>query len=168
MKRIAFIAASTAVLVQSTKTDMKILQNMGVEIHLLCPTHHRSISEEAISQFNEIYPKCIWHDVPFVNSISAFQKNKSATQTLKKKLSEIQPDVIHCFGTVANYYTKKALATLQVSASCKTFYYTPCDFPLYQGASLPRRLFYRHIEKRYHDSQYCSPRLRNGCRLSSR
>ncbi len=146
MKCVAFLAASTATLIQFAKTDIKALQTLGAEIHMISPRTPSTASEEAIARFNETFPKLIWHDLSLCNSIYEKRQNKPAFTDLLQCLQEIKPDLLQCMGTVAGYYGRKAVLELPTQISCL---YTPTDFQLYTKCGFFHRLFYTSYEKKY-------------------
>lgn len=144
MKRVVFFAASAATLVQFTKYDLTALQTLGCEIHMVCNLQEPNLSEAALHRFDQTYPKLIWHDLPFRDSVCAVQKNHAAYQMLQKLLQELKPDLLHCHGTIAGQYGRRAAAVLDVPV-----FYTAHDFRIYRGCLLAERLYFSMLERRY-------------------
>lgn len=149
MKRVMLFSANVTTLLQFAKSDIKALQTLGVEIHLACPLTDPPVTEEAIAQFNEAFPKLIWHDVPFYENIYAVRKNHKAYSQFVELLQETQPDLLHCMGTTAGYYGKKAVHALNKTGTEMPCLYTPTDFALYTHCSFFHWLFYDVLERRY-------------------
>lgn len=65
MKRVVFLAAAAATLVQFTKYDLTALQTLGCEIHMVCNMQEGNISQAALQEYNQMFPQLHWHDLPF-------------------------------------------------------------------------------------------------------
>ena len=50
MKRVVFLAAAAATLVQFTKYDLTALQTLGCEIHMVCNMQEGNISQAALQE----------------------------------------------------------------------------------------------------------------------
>lgn len=144
MKRVAILAASAAVIIQFTKQDITALQTLGHEIHILCPMQNPPVSMHAIQIYNDTYPNLIWHDVPLQNQMSACRQNRHAAQSLMHLLQELKPDLLHCHGTVAGYYGRRAARELNIPCI-----YTAHDFRIYHGCPWTDRLIMGAIERKY-------------------
>lgn len=146
MKRVALLAASAAVVVQFTGQDITALQTFGHEIHILCPMQNPPVSEQAMDLFNETYPNLIWHDVPLENRFLYVRQNHTAMQTLKELLQKLHPDLLHCHGTIAGYYGRRALMELKLDIPC---FYTAHDFRVYHGSPWFERMIMGAVERKY-------------------
>ena len=62
MKRVVFLAAAAATLVQFTKYDLTALQTLGCEIHMVCNMQEGNISQAALQEYNQMFPQLHWHD----------------------------------------------------------------------------------------------------------
>lgn len=144
MKKVVLFAASAATLVQFTKKDLTALQTLGAEIHMVCSTKEQVVSQKAIDSLNQTYSKLIWHEIGFSDSaLHAFQ-NRKAAKELEQLLQEIQPNLLHCHGTVAGYYGRKIAEKLEIPV-----FYTAHDFRVFKGCRLWERMHYSRIEKKY-------------------
>ena len=78
MKRVVFLAAAAATLVQFTKYDLTALQTLGCEIHMVCNMQEGNISQAALQEYNQMFPQLHWHDLPFSDSAGAVRRNHAA------------------------------------------------------------------------------------------
>lgn len=58
MKRVVFLGAAAATLVQFTKYDLTALQTLGCEIHMVCNMQNGNLSEAALHEYNQTFPSC--------------------------------------------------------------------------------------------------------------
>ena len=65
MKRVVFLAAAAATLVQFTKYDLTALQTLGCEIHMVCNMQEGNISQAALQEYNQMFPSCTGMTCPF-------------------------------------------------------------------------------------------------------
>lgn len=144
MKRVVLFAASAATLVQFTKNDLTALQTLGCEIHMICNLEQPNLSPAALHEFNQNNPKLIWHDLPFCDSVHGLRRNHRAFQMLDELLGELKPDLLHCHGTIAGMYGRKAARKRQIPV-----FYTAHDFRIYRGCVPAERLFFSSLERRY-------------------
>ncbi|WP_295218702.1 glycosyltransferase [Ruminococcus sp.] len=144
MKRVVLFAASAATLVQFTKNDLTALQTLGCEIHMICNLQKPNLSPAALHDFNQAYPKLVWHDLPFCDSIHRLRQNQKASQELGALLDEVKPDLLHCHGTIAGLYGRKAAEKRQIPV-----FYTAHDFRVYRGCIPVERLFFGMQERRH-------------------
>lgn len=114
MKRVVFLAAAAATLVQFTKYDLTALQTLGCEIHMVCNMQEGNISQAALQEYNQMFPQLHWHDLPFSDSAGAVRRNHAAYEKLVPLLKELQPDLLHCRGTIAGWYGRRAAQELQI------------------------------------------------------
>ncbi len=91
MKRVVFLAAAAATLVQFTKYDLTALQTLGCEIHMVCNMQEGNISQAALQEYNQMFPQLHWHDLPFSDSAGAVRRNHAAYEKLVPLLKELQP-----------------------------------------------------------------------------
>lgn len=80
MKRVVFLGAAAATLVQFTKYDLTALQTLGCEIHMVCNMQNGNLSEAALHEYNQTFPQLHWHDLPFADSAAALRRNHQAYQ----------------------------------------------------------------------------------------
>ena len=144
MKRVVITAASAATLVQFTAQELTALQTLGCEVHLACPLEKLYISQEAMHLLEERFPQLVWHDIAFTDSLHAFRRNRKAGQELEQLLEELKPELVHCHGTIAGIYGRRAAEHLGIPA-----FYTAHDFRIYRGCLLPERLGFGFLERRY-------------------
>lgn len=114
MKRVVFLAAAAATLVQFTKYDLTALQTLGCEIHMVCNMQEGNISQAALQEYNQMFPQLHWHDLPFSDSAGAVRRNHAAYEKLVPLLKELQPDLLHCRGTIAGWYGRRAAQELHI------------------------------------------------------
>ena len=112
MKRVVFLAAAAATLVQFTKYDLTARQTLGCEIHMVCNMQEGNISQAALQEYNQMFPQLHWHDLPFSDSAGAVRRNHAAYEKLVPLLKELQPDLLHCRGTIAGWYGRRAAQAL--------------------------------------------------------
>ena len=128
MKRVVFLAAAAATLVQFTKYDLTALQTLGCEIHMVCNMQEGNISQAALQEYNQMFPQLHWHDLPFSDSAGAVRRNHAAYEKLVPLLKELQPDLLHCRGTIAGWCGRRAAQELQIPV-----FYTAHDFRIFHG-----------------------------------
>ena len=58
MKRVVFLAAAAATLVQFTKYDLTALQTLGCEIHMVCNMQEGNISQAHFIRSVKLYEHC--------------------------------------------------------------------------------------------------------------
>lgn len=114
MKRVVFLGAAAATLVQFTKYDLTALQTLGCEIHMVCNMQNGNLSEAALHEYNQTFPQLHWHDLPFADSAAALRRNHQAYQKLLPLLKELKPDLLHCHGTIAGQYGRRAAQELGI------------------------------------------------------
>ncbi len=144
MKRVVFLGAAAATLVQFTRYDLTALQTLGCEIHMVCNMQDGTLSEEALSRFQEEFPHLHWHDLPFLDSACALRQNREAYTQLVTLLKELQPALLHCRGTIAGQYGRRAAEVLQIPV-----FYTAHDFRVFHGCLLSERLWFSAVERRH-------------------
>ena len=144
MKRVVFLAAAAATLVQFTKYDLTALQTLGCEIHMVCNMQEGNISQAALQEYNQMFPQLHWHDLPFSDSAGAVRRNHAAYEKLVPLLKELQPDLLHCRGTIAGWYGRRAAQELQIPV-----FYTAHDFRIFHGCLLAERLWFSAVERKY-------------------
>ncbi len=137
MKRVVLFAATAAVLVQFTAADITALQTLGYEVHMVCNQKEGNLSEEGLCRFREKFPGLVWHELDIRDNWASMRKNHHAFLALKALLEELHPALIHCHGTIAGYYGRKAAGALQIPA-----YYTAHDFRLFNGCLATERIFF--------------------------
>lgn len=131
-------------MVQFTAQELTALQTLGCEVHLACPLEKPYISQEAMHLLEERFPQLVWHDIAFTDSLHAFRRNRKAGQELEQLLEELKPELVHCHGTIAGIYGRRAAEHLGIPA-----FYTAHDFRIYRGCLLPERLGFGFLERRY-------------------
>lgn len=136
MKRVVFLGAAAATLVQFTKYDLTALQTLGCEIHMVCNMQNGNLSEAALHEYNQTFPQLHWHDLPFADSAAALRRNHQAYQKLLPLLKELKPDLLHCHGTIAGQYGRRAAQELGIPV-----FYTAHDFRVFHGCLLAERLY---------------------------
>lgn len=144
MKRVVLFAASAATLVQFTRNDLTALQTLGCEIHMICNLQKPNLSPAALHDFNQTHPKLVWHDLPFCDSIHGLGQNQKAFRELDALLGELKPALLHCHGTIAGIYGRKAAEKRHISV-----FYTAHDFRVYRGCVPAERLFFGMQERQY-------------------
>ena len=144
MKRVVFLGAAAATLVQFTKYDLTALQTLGCEIHMVCNMQNGNLSEAALHEYNQTFPQLHWHDLPFADSAAALRRNHQAYQKLLPLLKELKPDLLHCHGTIAGQYGRRAAQELGIPV-----FYTAHDFRVFHGCLLAERVYFSAVERKY-------------------
>ncbi len=142
MQRVVLFAAAAATFVQFAKNDITALQTLGCEIHLVCNMQQPSVSDAALHDFNQTYSKLVWHDLPFYDSVMAIRQNHRAEAAFEQLLTELKPSLLHCHGTTAGVYGRRAAKKLGIAV-----FYTAHDFRVYHGCALAERLIYGMLER---------------------
>ena len=139
MKKVIFVAHKIRFFVQFEKNDIKLLQEMGYEVHVAANYQ----SEEMIMDAFDIITGMgvIIHQIDFERSPVHVVKNSKALKQLKSLLNNVKFDFIHChtpigglIGRIAGKMTKTKVI------------YTAHGFHFFKGAPLKNWLLFYPVE----------------------
>ena len=150
MKKFLIVAHYSRFLVQFELNDVRLLQNMGYEVHYATNYEHEDMYADAVRVIRE--HGVILHQIDFVRSPYNIIANEKAYRQLKELMRMEQFDGIHCHTPMAG-----ALARLAANATgIKPVLYTAHGFHFYKGCPLKNKLIYQTAETflaRYTDAQ---------------
>ena len=150
MKKFLIVAHYSRFLVQFELNDVRLLQNMGYEVHYATNYEHEDMYADAVRVIRE--HGVILHQIDFVRSPYNVIANEKAYRQLKELMRMEQFDGIHCHTPMAG-----ALARLAANATgTKPVLYTAHGFHFYKGCPLKNKLIYQTAETflaRYTDAQ---------------
>ena len=102
MKRVVFLAAAAATLVQFTKYDLTALQTLGCEIHMVCNMQEGNISQAALQFLFRDKRRSCYHDVYYIRipfSLQDCTMQESEVQDLRlvtrKELLDLLEQMSH-------------------------------------------------------------------------
>lgn len=150
MKKFLIVAHYSRFLVQFELNDVRLLQNMGYEVHYATNYEHEDMYADAVRVIRE--HGVILHQIDFVRAPYNIIANEKAYRQLKELMRMEQFDGIHCHTPMAG-----ALARLAANATgTKPVLYTAHGFHFYKGCLLKNKLIYQTAETflaRYTDAQ---------------
>ncbi|MFQ9516362.1 MAG: glycosyltransferase family 4 protein [Eubacterium sp.] len=141
MKKALVVSATAGFIKGFLINDMKLLQNMGYEVH--CAANADSVTTFAADQF---FPEIgiLFHQIDFSSTSPISKKSIDAYKQIRKLVKEFQFDVIHCHTPIAGAIVRIAAAKYR-RKGCKIIYTTHgLTFP--KGSSLKSRMIYGSVE----------------------
>ncbi|MGN0346859.1 MAG: glycosyltransferase family 4 protein [Lachnospiraceae bacterium] len=141
MKRILIVTTISGFLPQFEKNDVKILQDMGYEIHYASNFHHpvyRCDKDALIEQGIHL------HQIDVEKSPVKFRKNYKAFRQIKKIIDCNAIDAVHCHNPMGGVVGRMAC---HFSKRKPYVIYTAHGFHFYQGAKLQNWILYYTAER---------------------
>jgi len=141
MKKILYITTISGFLPQFEKNDVKIMQEMGYEIHYASNFHN------PIYFFDKnklIEQGIILHQIDVLKSPLKLRENVRAVRQLRQIIDEEQIDVIHCHNPMGGVAGR---AAAHLSSAAPYVIYTAHGLHFYQGAPLLNWLLFYPAEK---------------------
>jgi len=148
MKRALILASVASMIDQFNIPNIKLLQDLGYEIHVACNFIHGSTCSDQkiqILQKKLQEMKVLYYQIDFARNILKIGQNLKAYQQVKAIFEQNDFDLLHGHSPIGGFigrmvakrYRKKGLKTL----------YTAHGFHFYKGAPLKNWLIYYPIEK---------------------
>ena len=150
MEKVLFVTHNGRFLVQFELNDIRILQELGYEVH--CATNFEGETMRADAENTLKEHGVICHSIPIERSPLRWKENLKAYQKLKSLLKKEHFAGVHChtpMGGVVGRLAANATRTAPVL-------YTAHGFHFYKGCPLKNRLIYQTAETflaRYTDAQ---------------
>lgn len=150
MKKVLFVTHNGRFLVQFELNDIRILQELGYEVH--CATNFEGETMRADAENTLKEHGVICHSIPIERSPLRLKENLNAYRALKSLLKKEHFAGVHChtpMGGVVGRLAANATHTAPVL-------YTAHGFHFYKGCPLKNRLIYQTAETflaRYTDAQ---------------
>lgn len=146
MDRKALMVATVASTIgQFNMNNIKILQNMGFEVHVACDFEDQSVwTRERVDTFLEEM-KCLgvsYYQIDFSRNPISVKKHLTAYKQLKKIFADNQYEFVHCHTPVASAICR--MVAHKMNTKC---IYTAHGFHFYKGAPLKNWLIFYPIEK---------------------
>ena len=120
MKKALIVTAFARFIKSFLTNDILILQGMGYEVHCAANIHHAA-ADCMPDYFDEM--KVTFHQIDFSSNRPLSKESLKSYCQMKKLLSEIQYDVIHCHTPIAGAITRIA-SKKQRRQGCKILYTT--------------------------------------------
>lgn len=141
MKKILYVTTISGFLPQFEKNDVKIMQNLGYEVH------YASNFQNPIYTFDQEELKrqgIILHDIPIQKSPARIKQNWKAVRQLKKIIDTENIDIIHCHNPMGGVDARIAA---HMSRKKPYVIYTAHGLHFYKTAPLQNWIFFYPVEK---------------------
>lgn len=142
MKKAILITTVSGFVPQFEMNNVRILQDMGYEVHYASNYHNPSYGKDNHRLDNT---NIIRHQVDFVRSPFRFIKNIKAYLQLQEILKNDNYELVHCHTPMGALLGRLAARGYR-KQGCRVFY-TVHGFHFYKGASLINWLFYYPVER---------------------
>lgn len=148
-KKFLIVAHYSRFLVQFEMNNVKILQDMGYEVHYATNYQQEDMYEDAPQRIQNT--GVILHQIDFVRSPYQIPANVKAYRQLKALMEKERFDGVHCHTPMAG-----VLARLAANAThTRPVFYTAHGFHFYKGCPIQNKLIYETAERimaRYTDA----------------
>ncbi|HHV71474.1 MAG TPA: glycosyltransferase family 4 protein [Clostridia bacterium] len=148
MKRVLIVASVASMIEQFNMPNIKILQNMGCEVHVAANFKFgNTISAERISEFKKELAEnnVVYYNVEFSRNILNLRSNYRAYKKLKKIIFDNRYKFVHCHSPIGGVLTR--LVAKKIRGKGTKVIYTAHGFHFFKGAPLINWLLYYPIEK---------------------
>lgn len=140
-KKFLIVAHYSRFLVQFEMNNVKILQDMGYEVHYATNYQQEDMYADAPQRIQNA--GVILHQIDFVRSPYQISANIKAYRQLKDLMAKEQFDGVHCHTPMAG-----VLARLAANAThTKPVLYTAHGFHFYKGCPIQNKLIYETAER---------------------
>ena len=136
MKHALIVATVGSFITSFEKNDIKILQQMGYQVHVACDISEKKQELEALG--------VTLHPIPFARSPFS-RKNLMAYRALKQVMEETTFSLVHCHTPVGGVLARLVAGRYRKSG-CKVIY-TAHGFHFFKGASKKNWLIFYTVEK---------------------
>lgn len=150
MKKVLFVTHNGRFLVQFELNDIRILQEMGYEVH--CATNFKNETMRTDAEKTLVEHGVICHQIEIARSPLNVKENIKAYRQLRELMYDKKFDGVHCHTPMGGVIGRLAAEATKT----KHVLYTAHGFHFYEGCSLKNRLFYQTTETflaRYTDAQ---------------
>lgn len=141
MKKFLIVAHYSRFLVQFEMNDVKLLQELGYEVHYATNYEQEDMYADAPRKIEEAGVKL--HQIDFVRSPYKIKENMQAYRQLKQLMKEIKFDGVHCHTPMGGMLARMAAKATKTGPVL----YTAHGFHFFKGAPLVNWLFYYPVEK---------------------
>lgn len=141
MKKFLIVAHYSRFLVQFEMNDVKLLQELGYEVHYATNYIQEDMYVDAPKKIEEAGVKL--HQIDFVRSPYKIKENTRAYKQLKQLMKEIKFDGVHCHTPMGGMLARMAAKATKTGPVL----YTAHGFHFFKGAPLINWLFYYPVEK---------------------
>lgn len=139
MKKALMVSTIIGFMACFERSDIKLLQDLGYEVHVACDTNAYS-SEERVKLLNDL--NVIKHHIPFKrNPLS--KENITAYRKLRALIKEEGFDIVHSHTPVGGVLGRLAAHSCRVPVVV----YTAHGFHFFKGCPLKNRIMFYPIEK---------------------
>ncbi len=148
VKRVLIVASVASMIEQFNMPNIKILQNMGFEVHVAANFKFgNTISAERISEFKKELAESnvVYYDLEFSRSVLNLWSNYRAYRKLKKLIFDNKYKLVHCHSPIGGVLTR--LVVKKIRERGTKVIYTAHGFHFFKGAPLINWLLYYPIEK---------------------
>ncbi len=148
MKKALMVATVASVIDQFNDRNLKILQDMGYEVHVACNFESgNTTSQERVYEYEKsLRDRGITvHNITFPRDPKNFAEMRRSYKALKDVISKGKYDLVHCHTPVGGVVTRLICAPYRMRGM--KVIYTAHGFHFYKGASLKCWLMYYPIEK---------------------
>lgn len=145
MEKVLMLASVPSMIGQFNMPNIKLLQEMGYEVHVACNFDDRSVWDNLrVEQFIKQLEECnvTYQQINFSRNILKFAEHKMAYQQLLKLVKSNNYRFIHCHTPIGG-----AIARLVAHKTNTKIIYTAHGFHFYQGAPLLNWLIFYPVEK---------------------
>lgn len=145
MGKVLNVATVASNLNQFDRENLKILKDLGYDIHIACNFNQgNSWSEDALYSFRDFLGnlEAESFDVDFSRNITDFSALRRAYKTLLQIVTENSYDFIHCHTPVAS-----AICRMVAKKTGVKVIYTAHGFHFFKGAPLKYNLIFKNVEK---------------------
>lgn len=133
MRKILFITQVDEDMINYHLPYLKLFKERGYDVHLACHGN----------KFNTYVDKTF--EIPFIESITDFQKLTTTYKLIKKITKENDYSLIHCYSSILGGLTRFASIPLRKQGT--KILYTAYNFSFYEGAPISQWLISFPIEK---------------------
>ena len=141
MKKILIVAHYSRFLVQFEMNDVRILQDIGYEVHYATNYEQEDMYNDAPEKIRAA--GVILHQIDFVRSPYKIKENVKAYRQLKKLMMDIKFNGVHCHTPMGGMLARLAARSTKTAPVI----YTAHGFHFFKGAPLVNWLFYYPVEK---------------------
>jgi len=148
VKRVLIVASVASMIEQFNMPNIKILQNMGFEVHVAANFKFgNTISAERISEFKKELAESnvVYYDLEFSRSVLNLWSNYRAYRKLKKLIFDNKYKLVHCHSPIGGVLTR--LVVKKIRERGTKVIYTAHGFHFFKGAPLINWLLYYPNEK---------------------
>mgnify|MGYP001588684999 CR=1 FL=1 len=148
MKKVLMMASVASMIDLFNMDNVKILQNMGFEVHVACNFEYGSItSQERVDEFCEEleHSGIKIFQLPVPRSISAIKGIIKSYKLMKKLCQENHYQIVHCHSPIGGVIARLACKSERKNGT--KVIYTAHGFHFFKGASIKNWMLFYPIEK---------------------